>query len=89
MSEQIYIQMASNITDQPPMEMPSFYKDGGTKVELGSAGDFDDARLTEMGYRPELDRKFSLLSCLAVGFSVSLHPAPEPAVVDNESGNAY
>lgn len=50
-----------------------------TKVD--SAVDFDDARLTQMGYRPELDRKFSLLSCLAVGFSVSPHPSLETGLV--------
>lgn len=30
----------------------------------------DDVRLAEMGYKPDLARNFSLLSCLAVGFSV-------------------
>ena len=38
----------------------------------------DDARLAAMGYTAELNRKFSLLSCLAVGFSVSSHDHPPP-----------
>lgn len=65
--------MASDVTGQTPREMSDVQK--GPKVELSVAVDFDDARLTEMGYRPQLDRKFSLLSCLAVGFSVSLYLA--------------
>ncbi|KAL7268542.1 hypothetical protein RUND412_008831 [Rhizina undulata] len=39
-------------------------------VETG-IGDVDESRLAEMGYKAELNRKFSLLSCLAVGFSIS------------------
>ncbi|KAL0634712.1 hypothetical protein Q9L58_006377 [Maublancomyces gigas] len=61
--------MASNITSQMPGEMSDAPKE--SKIELGGAVDRDDVRLTEMGYRPQLERKFSLLSCLAVGFSIS------------------
>jgi len=47
-------------------------KEAVTKAadEGASLGDFDDARLSGLGYKPELQRKFTLLSCLAVGFSV-------------------
>lgn len=38
-----------------------------------STADQDDVRLSEMGYSSELDRKFSLLSILSVGFSVGTH----------------
>jgi len=42
-----------------------------TAVDEGaSLSNFDDARLSGLGYKPELQRKFTLLSCLAVGFSV-------------------
>ncbi|KAL7272766.1 hypothetical protein RUND412_004413 [Rhizina undulata] len=37
-------------------------------VETG-VGDVDDSRLAEMGYKAELNRNFTLLSCLAVGFN--------------------
>ena len=33
--------------------------------------DVDDERLAEMGYKPELHREFGLISCLALGFTVS------------------
>lgn len=69
-----------------PGEMSDAPKE--SKIELGGAVDRDDVRLTEMGYRPQLDRKFSLLSCLAVGFSVSSYLTPELAAED-EIGNAY
>ncbi|KAI5788309.1 amino acid/polyamine transporter I [Geopyxis carbonaria] len=39
--------------------------------EDGFNANVDDARLAEMGYQAELSRSFSLLSCLAVGFSIS------------------
>ncbi|KAL7268544.1 hypothetical protein RUND412_008833 [Rhizina undulata] len=38
-------------------------------VETG-IGDVDESRSAEMGYKAELNRKFSLPSCLAVGFSI-------------------
>lgn len=78
--------MASDVTGQMPGEMSNAPKE--SKIELGGAIDFDDVRLTEMGYRPQLDRKFSLLSCLAVGFSVSSYLAPALAAED-EPGNEY
>jgi hypothetical protein len=66
------------------MTRDSRVEDAVQKRETGAATPFenakvrgvenDDFRLAEMGYKPELDRKFSLLSCLAVGFSVSPSP---------------
>lgn len=54
---------------------PNEGADSQESAEAGSGREspqkYEDVRLKEMGYRPELDRKFSLLSCLAVGFSAS------------------
>ncbi|KAI5810273.1 amino acid/polyamine transporter I [Peziza echinospora] len=43
-------------------------------VAIGAAAQYpssDDERLVEMGYKPELNREFGLISCLAFGFSIS------------------
>ncbi|KAH8145159.1 uncharacterized protein LAJ45_10823 [Morchella importuna] len=42
-----------------------------TEAGYTSTADQDDVRLSEMGYSSELGRKFSLLSILSVGFSIS------------------
>jgi len=38
---------------------------------IGSVLNADDLRLQQMGYKQELTRNFSFISCLAVGFSIS------------------
>lgn len=56
-----------------PEEVIGLQKETETETGFGTESiNSDDLRLKEMGYRPELNRKFSLLSCLAVGFSVGL-----------------
>lgn len=55
----------------PPLKGPE--KEAEASFSIAGA-DADDVRLAEMGYLPELNRKFSLLSCLAVGFSVCGYP---------------
>lgn len=46
-----------------------------TSVEEGSNTDTnaDDERLAGMGYKPQLNREFGLLSCMAFGYSVSFN----------------
>ncbi|PWW74658.1 amino acid transporter [Tuber magnatum] len=53
-------------TARSPREADAEVVDRGADMR-----NFDDARLSGLGYKPELQRKFTLLSCLAVGFSIS------------------